>query len=66
MKKIFHIYLPSIRKYTIDFRRWYYVYIGGERMSWWCLGCEMKDILMDYPDSRVKFAKIPFCKTLLH
>jgi len=63
MKKLFHIYLPTLRQRTIDLRRWYYVDIDGERMDWWDCECCIKDTKERYPEA--KFTKIPLYKTIL-
>lgn len=65
MKKLYHIYLPSFSKKTIDLRRWYYVYIDGEKMPWWCLYGETDDISTKHLESELVFIKIPFYKTIL-
>lgn len=65
MKKTYPIYIPTIKKATIDLRRWYYVNIDGEKMSWWCLEWEINDIIKDYSNNKIQFEKVPFYKTII-
>lgn len=65
MKKLYNIYLPTLSKKTVDFRKWYYVYINGEIMPWWCLKWEKEIIINDYKNDKVIFKKVPFYKRII-
>ena len=65
----FNIYVPILKKKTIDFRQWYCLYIDGTESCYWYLKYEIEETLKDYknyyPKSDIKFVKIPLYKSII-
>jgi hypothetical protein len=48
----------------LDFRPWYYVWVGGEKMLWWAHGNELDELKEEYRKD-ICFEKVPWRKSLL-